>query len=266
MSSRFNRFARCTTPGCLGRLFSCGFVCLFALVGCSVLPMEPHQRTLSIPSPNHGERRPNFVIIHDTTSEDAWHALSTLTDPAREVSAHYMIGRDGTLYRLIDENRRAWHAGESWWGGNTDLNSSSVGIELDNTGDEPYPEIQINRLLILLAELKERHRIPAANFLGHGDVAPRRKVDPSRHFPWQQLALAGFGLWCVVSEMPDEAELPDPLLALAALGYETVDPVASLAAFRRRYFGDDGNGSPVSESERRWMACLLEAQRGGPAT
>lgn len=230
--------------------------------GCGGLAVDPSQRTVSVPSPNHNARRPNFVILHDTTSDNAAHALGTLTDPAREVSAHYLIDRDGMLYRLVDESRRAWHAGESHWGGNTDLNSSSIGIELDNTGEEPYAEAQIVRLLALLEELKERHRIPVANFLGHGDIAPRRKIDPGRHFPWERLAQAGFGLWCHESE-PPPAEVPDPLLALQAIGYETAVPEATLAAFRRHFLGVEGDGAEMGENEKRWLACLLrEKQRG----
>ena len=110
----------------------------------------PEERAIVVPSPNHNARRPNFVILHDTSNSTVDRALRTLTDPAREVSAHYLIGRDGTLYQLVDESRRAWHAGASYWGGDTDLNSASIGIELDNTGAEPYSEAQILSLLDLL--------------------------------------------------------------------------------------------------------------------
>jgi len=232
-----------------------GLTCVL-LGGCSGIPSAPSERTLFFPSPNHNERRPNFVILHDTTSNNAGHALKTLTDPAREVSSHYLVGRDGTLYQLVDVNRRAWHAGASFWGGNTDLNSASIGIELDNTGTEPYAEVQITRLLGLLKELKERYRIPAANFLGHGDVAPGRKVDPGRYFPWEQLAKEGFGLWC--HQQPDSpvAGQPDPLLALRAIGYDVSDPAAALAAFRRHFLGIDATGN-ASAAERELMGCLI---------
>jgi N-acetylmuramoyl-L-alanine amidase len=146
-----------------------------------------------MPSPNFDQRRPNFVILHQTTNATVDKALATLTDPARKVSAHYLIGRDGKSLQLVDESARAWHAGESRWGGMSDLNSASIGIELDNTGDEPFAEPQITALLALLAELRERYRIPAANVLAHGDVAPTRKVDPAATFPgaaWRRPALA----------------------------------------------------------------------------
>lgn len=95
------------------------------------------------PSPNFDERRANYVILHHTSDNNVTDALNTLTSPLKGVSIHYLVSRDGTILQLVDENRRAWHAGASWWGGQTDMNSASIGIELDNTGFEPYPDIQI---------------------------------------------------------------------------------------------------------------------------
>ena len=236
-----------------------GFACVL-LAGCGGFPTGPEADAIAVPSPNHNARRPNFVIIHDTSNDSVAPALRTLTDPARQVSAHYLIGRDGTLYQLVDEERRAWHAGASWWGGNTDLNSASIGIELDNTGAEPYPEAQIVRLLELLKGLKERYRIPTGNFLGHGDVAPGRKVDPSRYFPWQRLASAGFGLWCDEPPLTPIPDLSDPLVALQAIGYDVANPAAAMAAFRRHYLGIDAEGA-ASEAERRLLQCLVIAKR-----
>src|SRR5690606_37171317 len=141
-------------------------------------------------------RRPGYVILHHTTNDDVERALRTLTDPAREVSAHYVIARTGEVYQLVDERHRAWHAGRSQWGGDYDLNSSSIRIELDNSGDEPFPSAQIDALLRLLADIRSRYGLPPANVLAHADVAPGRKVDPSAWFPWRLLAQHGFGLWC----------------------------------------------------------------------
>lgn len=183
-------------------------------------------------------------------------ALKTLTDSERRVSAHYLIGRDGTLYQLVNEQQRAWHAGASYWGGNTDLNSSSIGIEMDNNGQEPFAEPQITRLLGLLKELKERYAIPAANFIGHGDIAPSRKIDPSRYFPWADLAKEGFGLWCHKEEDTTNQEPIDTTLALQAIGYDVSDPAAALAAFRRHFLGVDEEGE-VNEAERKLMSCLI---------
>lgn len=230
------------------------------LAGCGGFPAGPAQRAIAAPSPNYNARRPNFVIVHDTSSGNVERALKTLTDPAREVSSHYLIGRDGTLYQLVDEDKRAWHAGASWWGGNTDLNSASIGIELDNTGAEAYAEAQIVSLLELLKGLQERYRIPASNFLGHGDIAVRRKVDPSRYFPWERLAREGFGLWCreaVPAPIPDRF---DSLLALQAIGYDVADPAAARAAFRRHFLGVDTDGA-VSEEERQLLQCLVLEKR-----
>ncbi len=225
------------------------------LAACAGMPREGPRR---VDSPNHDARRPNFIIIHQTTSAHVDAALRTLTDPLKRVSAHYLIGRDGERIQLVDETRRAWHAGESWWGGLTDVNSASVGIELDNTGEEPFVEAQIAALLGLLAELRERYRIPAANVIGHGDVAPRRKVDPSRFFPWARLAEAGHGLWCA-GPMPAASAGFDPVLGLRALGYETTDVAAARRAFRRHFLGEE-NGEDWRPVDLDTLACLLARQ------
>lgn len=211
------------------------------------------------PSPSFDQRRPNFVILHQTTNATVEKALATLTDPARKVSAHYLIAGDGRLLQLVDESARAWHAGESRWGGMSDLNSASIGIELDNTGEEPFAEPQLLALLTLLADLRERHRIPGANVLAHGDVAPGRKVDPSRFFPWHRLAQAGFGLWC---ENPPPVPPPgfDTALGLRALGYDMAHPAAVHAAFRRHYLGREGDAE-LDLAEQALLHCLLALPR-----
>ncbi len=208
------------------------------------------------PSPNFDQRRPNFVILHQTTNDNAATALATLTDPQRKVSAHYLIGRNGAVIQLVDEAARAWHAGESWWGGNTDLNSASIGIELDNTGDEAFVEQQIVALLELLGKLQARYRIPTANFLAHGDIAPARKVDPSRLFPWQRLAEHGFGLWC---ETPPPAAPVgfDAQLGLQALGYDVSVPAPARQAFRR-HFTDTEADAELAPGEQALLHCLLQ--------
>ena len=181
--------------------------------------------------------------------------MRTLTDPQRRVSAHYVIGRDGAVYQLVDERARAWHAGESKWGADTDLNSASLGIELDNNGDEPFPDMQISALLTLLQGMQERHRIPAANFLGHGDVAPGRKVDPSRYFPWAILARQGYGLWCE-PPLPEPPVDMDTILALRAFGYDLADPAAAIRAFKR-HFVPDATATEFTERDRSVLYCLL---------
>lgn len=233
---------------------------LILLAACAPLPRGP-AATVPTPSSSFDERRPNFVILHDTSNDRAEDALRTLTDPARKVSAHWLIGRDGTLYELVDERQRAWHAGQSYWGGQADMNSASLGIELDNNGAEPYPEPQVARLLGLLRTLRDRYNLPPANFLGHGDVAPRRKVDPGRQFPWQRLAEAGFGLWCPA--VPETSAGLDPLLLLQAVGYETADPAASLRAFRRHFRGEDRDGE-ASADDIALLHCIARQKSTQP--
>ena len=220
---------------------------LIALVACAPLPERVGSPAQWRPSSNFDERRPNFVIIHDTTNDTAERALRTLTDPLREVSAHYLIGRDGALYQLVDERARAWHAGVSQWGATTDLNSSSIGIELDNNGDEPLAEPQIAALLKLLAEINGRYHIPAANFIGHADVAPRRKVDPSGYFPWKRLAAQGFGLWCD-PPWPAPQQPVDVPLALKAIGYDVSSLAAAIQAFKLHFAADDLTSDLTSDN------------------
>ena len=225
------------------------------LAACAPMQQRADGAPQWLPSPNFDERRANFVIIHATSDDTAEQALRTLTDPQRRVSAHYVIGRDGAVYQLVDERARAWHAGESKWGADTDLNSASLGIELDNNGDEPFPDMQISALLTLLQGMQERHRIPAANFLGHGDVAPRRKVDPSRYFPWAILARQGYGLWCE-PPLPEPPAAMDATLALRAFGYDISDPAAAIRAFKR-HFVQDATAAEFTERDRSVLYCLL---------
>lgn len=239
------------------RLLTCGVAVLSALSVAACVPLPP-RTSLPVeqrPSPNFGERRPAFVILHHTSDSDAEKALRTLTDPVRQVSAHYLIGRDGRIYYLVDELARAWHAGESFWAGIRDLNSVSIGIELDNDGEEPFPDAQIDALLALLSDLKERYAIPTANFLGHGDVAPWRKTDPGRHFPWRRLAQHGFGLWCDPPYPPAPPGL-DTWILLGALGYDVSRPHAAAAAFKRHFVPHDAS-EQMTEEDRALLHCLV---------
>lgn len=236
------------------------------LTACTTVPDELHGTGLPrelMRSPNFEARRPNFVILHHTGSDMAERALATLTSRERAVSAHYLIIREGRLVQLVDERMRAWHAGESFWAGNTDMNSASIGIELDNNGEEPFAEAQITTLLALLSDLRERYKIPAANVLGHADVAPSRKTDPSHFFPWRRLAGQGFGLWC---ETPDGAAPPyvTTSFLLQAIGYEVSDLPAAVLAFRRHFLGsaDSATSSAELNADERSLAYCL-AQQGG---
>ncbi len=241
----------------IGRILA--VLAALTIVGCAPLAQRGGPSVVPWPSPNYDERRPNFVILHFTSNNTAEPALHTLSSPVSGVSSHYLIARNGVVYVLVDEHKRAWHAGVSYWGGNRDLNSASIGIELDNNGAEPYAEAQIESLLVVLADLKHRYAIPTANFLGHSDVAPRRKQDPGRHFPWQRLAERGFGLWCE----PPYPALPqgtaDEVL-LAAVGYDVVDIDAAITAFRL-HFAAPTDLPGLTAEERGLIHCLLEKRR-----
>jgi N-acetylmuramoyl-L-alanine amidase len=157
----------------------------------------------SRPSPNHGPRplpgRIDLLILHYTGLTSAVAALERLADPASEVSAHYVVEEDGTVWQLVDEARRAWHAGRAFWAGATDINDRSIGVELVNPGHEhgyrPFPETQLAALETLCRAILARHPISPERILGHSDVAPERKADPGELFPWERLARAGIGLW-----------------------------------------------------------------------
>ena len=190
------------------------------------------------PSPNHNERPAgaaiDILLLHYTGMPTAAGALDRLCDPAAKVSAHYLIDEDGTAYALVDENRRAWHAGVSYWQGERDINARSIGIELVNPGHEfgyrPFPEPQMRALAGLCHDLQGRHAIPAARVLGHSDVAPTRKADPGELFDWPGLAAEGIGLWpagelSVPARRTLSPGMAGPAVrewqrALAAFGYE----------------------------------------------
>ncbi len=158
-------------------------------------PCAPCVRAKDLPSPNFGERRPAgakalCVVLHYTETRTLAQALGILRDPACEVSSHYVVDRDGDVYRLVAEDKRAWHAGVGSWRGETDVNSVSIGIEIVNAGPpEPYPDAQMRAVVALCRDIAARH--PGVEFVGHSDVAPGRKVDPGPLFPWARLAAAG---------------------------------------------------------------------------
>ena len=187
---------------------------------------------------NFGMRKPNFVIIHHTAQNSCEQTLTTFTLTRTQVSAHYVICKDGTVHHMLNDYLRAWHAGNSKWGNLTDVNSSSVGIELDNNGFEPFTEAQINSLLQVLKTLKKNYNIPTANFIGHADIAPTRKVDPNRFFPWQQLAENGFGYWYDTANV----KLPEnfnSIQSLRIIGYDTRDTIAAIKAFKLHFIQQD---------------------------
>jgi N-acetylmuramoyl-L-alanine amidase len=242
-----------------------------ALCACAPLPREreaapewiaPGLPVQHRPSPSFDQRRPNYVVLHHTTNNTAEEALHTLTSRSPGVSSHYLISRDGRLYYLVDERNRAWHAGEAYWAGQRDLNSTSIGIELDNNGREPFAEAQIATLLRLLSELKARYKLPATSFLGHGDIAPGRKVDPSAFFPWRRLAEHGFGVWCD-PPYPAVPSGADTALLLQAFGYSVWNFDAAVAAFKRRFVPEDPSPQ-MTEKDRSVLYCLVQQTQALP--
>ena len=190
-----------------------------------------------VPSPNHGERRgvhePDMLVLHYTGMRPDDSPLDRLTDPQSEVSAHYLVMEDGEIVQMVPEARRAWHAGESFWRGERDVNSRSIGIEIVNPGHNhglrPFPAVQIDRLIELCRDCVARWAIPAENVVAHSDIAPSRKEDPGELFPWDQLSAAGIGM--TVEPVPvsggrflSPGDKGDPVAAwqamLAAYGFD----------------------------------------------
>lgn len=188
---------------------------------------------------NFNLRKPHYVIIHHTAQNSCEQTLKTFTSVASKVSAHYVICKDGTIHQMLSDYLRAWHGGVAKWGNNSDINSLSIGIEIDNNGFEKFTDHQIISLLTLLNKLKKNHSIPTANFIGHSDIAPSRKVDPNVHFPWKQLADKGFGNWFDDTThviIPDNF---DSKLALKIIGYDVSNLPAAIAAFKRHFLQVD---------------------------
>lgn len=213
------------------------------------------RRAVSWPSPNSGERRggvaPSLVVIHYTAiSCDA--ARARLCDPTAEVSAHYLISETGVVEALVDEKARAWHAGAGQWGGLDDINSHSIGIELANDGQQPFPEPQMAALEALLHGILARWAIPPQRVIGHSDMAPTRKSDPGPHFDWRRLALQGLAVWPSAPGNPETSLGP----SLTEIGYPDAPDEARLAAFRLR-FRPWGNG-PEQPQDRAIAAGLVK--------
>jgi N-acetylmuramoyl-L-alanine amidase len=187
---------------------------------------------------NFGIRKANYVIIHFTAQDSVQQTIRTFTIKRTEVSAHYVVGKDGKVYHMVNDYLRSNHAGLGKWGSVTDMNSISLGIEVDNNGSEPFTDAQIKSLLLLLAQLKKAYNIPTANFIGHQDFAPKRKPDPGPLFPWKLLAQNGFGYWSddILELAPENF---DYKTALRLIGYDTSNLNAAVIAFKRHFVQDN---------------------------
>lgn len=229
-----------------------------------------HEESLS---PNFDERSLpiSMVVLHYTEMKPVGAAIDRLTDPAAKVSAHYLITEEGGVIRLVPEARRAWHAGASFWRGIPDVNSASIGIELDhpghaseNGGYRPFAEAQINALIPLLSNIVKRYDIPRANVVGHSCVAPMRKIDPGELFPWERLAEYKLCL-----PRPTSLGAGNPFhnegafyLALERFGYDITDQQKAVEAFERRWRPEHITGEPDGEIAAILWQLLLDRDQG----
>tara|TARA_Y100000739_G_C20392812_1_gene366437 strand:+ start:31 stop:696 length:666 start_codon:yes stop_codon:yes gene_type:complete len=216
-----------------------------------------------ITSPNFDDRLSSksvdMLVIHYTGMKSAKAALDRLCDPQAKVSAHYFIDEDGDVISLVDESKRAWHAGIASWRGESDINARSIGVELVNPGHEfgyqDFPNSQMTALIELLLGVLSRHSIPARNVVGHSDIAPSRKIDPGERFDWALLAEKGIGLW------PKEANIDNDyskfISMLSKYGYDVSNPSLAIIAFQRHFHPETINEDVNSETLGR-LKKLLE--------
>ncbi|MDP5102853.1 MAG: N-acetylmuramoyl-L-alanine amidase [Erythrobacter sp.] len=226
-----------------------------------------------VPSPNHNDRTLpiSMVVLHYTEMKPVETALERMCDPAASVSAHYCITEDGEVIRLVPEARRAWHAGASFWRGIPDVNSASIGIELDHPGHAPenggyrgFADAQIDALIPLLARIVKQYDVPRANVVGHSCVAPMRKVDPGELFPWDRLAQYNL---CLPRPISLAAGNPFPnngsfFLALERFGYDITDQAKAVEAFERRWRPEHITGVPDGEIAAILWQLLLDRDQG----
>ncbi|WP_375402818.1 N-acetylmuramoyl-L-alanine amidase [uncultured Sphingomonas sp.] len=224
---------------------------------------------IDTPSPNHDERLApvTMIVLHYTGMVDAQAAIERLRDPAAKVSAHYLVAEDGTTLRMVDEGRRAWHAGASHWREVDDVNSASIGIEIVNPGHEfgyrPFPGEQIGAVIRLVAAIKDRYGITRGNIVGHSDIAPARKRDPGELFPWHSLARLRLALPRPTKNLMDPNWTEGGfLLALERFGYDVRDRMAAIMAFQRRFRPELVDGEIDAECRMILLALLLPKPQG----
>lgn len=197
-------------------------------------------------SPNHDARADGatikLVILHYTGMQSGEAALQRLCDPAAKVSAHYVVEEDGRIFQLVDEQRRAWHAGKSYWQGMRDINSNSIGIEIVNPGHEfgyrPFPQAQMQAVRDVCADIQQRYGLPPEAFIGHSDIAPERKTDPGELFDWAYLAANGIGVLPVLKDKHVPLSEAQAREKLEKIGYESAADVpfaAVITAFQRHF-------------------------------
>lgn len=224
---------------------------------------------IETPSPNFDDRTLpiSMIVLHYTGMEDAASAIARLTDPDAKVSAHYLIAEDGQIVRMVDEDKRAWHAGKSYWRKIDNVNSASIGIEIVNPGHEfgyrPFPEPQIAALIPLMQEITLRYKITRGNVVGHSDIAPARKEDPGELFPWNRLARLRLALPSPTKNLMDPHWTDGGfLLALERFGYDVSDATAAVRAFQRRFRPANLDGVIDGECRAKLLALLLPRPMG----
>lgn len=224
---------------------------------------------IETPSPNFDERTLpiSMIVLHYTGMQDMASAVQRLTDPAARVSSHYVVAEDGQVLRLVSEEKRAWHAGRSHWRQIEDVNSASVGIEIVNPGHEfgyrPFAEEQIDALVPLVHDIKQRYGITRGNVVGHSDVAPRRKQDPGELFPWNRLARLRLALPRPTRNLMDPMWTDAGfLIALERFGYDVGDHLAAVVAFQRRFRPELIDGEIDGECRCILLALLLPRPQG----
>ena len=226
---------------------------------------------LDAPSPNFDQRRapPDMLVLHYTGMQSGPEAVTRLRDPEARVSAHYVVNEDGSILRLVAEERRAWHAGRGVWQGETDCNAASIGIEIVNPGHEfgyrAFPDAQIGAVIDLIGDIRSRWTIPDARIIGHSDLAPDRKTDPGELFPWKRLAGEGHGLWF------DPA--PERIAALGAPlspGDEGLGVIVLRSGLHRLGYGlkpggdyDDETRLTVTAFQRHWRPSNIDGAADG---
>lgn len=220
---------------------------------------------IECPSPNFNERAlpVSMLVLHYTGMRDAAEAIARLTDPEAQVSCHWLVAEDGQVVRMVDEGKRAWHAGKARWRGITDVNSASIGVEIVNPGHEwgyrPFPEAQMSALIPLVAGIVARHGIRPRDVIGHSDVAPARKQDPGELFDWEALARLGLALPRPTRGLADP-RWTDPgfLLALERFGYDVSDGPAAVRAFQRRFRPERVDGVIDGQTRAILLSLLLD--------
>jgi len=227
-------------------------------------------KLINYPSPNFDERAQDSMIdklvLHYTGMQNLETSLARMIDSSSKVSSHYLIDEVGLVYQLVNEDKRAWHAGISYWAGQTDINSQSIGIELQNPGHEwgyqEFPEAQIEALADLAMSIVNKYDISANQILGHSDIAPERKQDPGEFFPWSKIATQNLGYWPtveLVDTLPIDSE--DIIrMNLSLIGYDPKSSfLATVTAFQRHFRPAKVDGIIDTETAQLIAACAKNA-------